>query len=92
MPPTDKATVTQRQDKLLGDIAIANGVSKQQALDAMLALGAKAFAADANIVFSSSQAQEMKMAAHESSHVMQSTHGTLNSNMTSAMSVIKSLK
>jgi hypothetical protein len=65
-----------RQVRVINGFANSNGLTAEQATSALLAAGAKSFANDTNIQFSSTEAQQMQMLAHQ---MMQSTQAMSNS-------------
>jgi len=75
-----------RQEKIVTELAKANGITNDQALAAMLAMGARAFAISREVQFSHQQAMELQIQAHEqliqlnaSSNSLQSRHDQINS-------------
>lgn len=77
MPPEDKTPPrpNMQQERILREFASANAVTTQQAMDAMLALGARALADGTASQFTPGQAHQMELQAHEVSHVVQQRGG-----------------
>ncbi len=80
-PPEPKPGLSFNQQKLIDEFAKANGVTGQQAMNAMLVMGARACAADSSIMFSPVQAQKMETFAHEATHVVQHRSSAQNDSM-----------
>jgi hypothetical protein len=81
-PPQGKPALSHQQQKLIDDLAKANGVTSQQAMNALLVQGARAFAASTDVAFTHGQAREMELHAHEAAHIVQQRGGVQQDPMT----------